>query len=78
MKTKGFHTSNYGSFSRNIPADIDGYAHTTQAGWMGANMDWGSPCPDRAHRLERCKELASEARAAVKDADKALAEWRKS
>ena len=79
MKTKGFHASNYGSFSGGIPTDMDGYAYTTQAGWMGANMDWG---PDgghgsRSYRLERCKELAAETRAAIKDADKALAEWRK-
>ena len=78
MKNKGFHTSNYGSFSGGIPTDMDGYAYTTQAGWMGANMDWGSPNPERAYRLERCKELAAETREVVKAADKALAEWRKS
>ena len=77
--TSGFHTSNYGRFIGGIPTDIDGYAYTTQAGWMSARMDWGSDGGrgSRAYRLKRCKELAAETRAAVKAADKALAEWRK-
>lgn len=77
--SKGFHTSNYGSFSGNIPTDIDGYAYTTQKGWMQARMDWGpdSGRGSRAYRLERCKELAEQTRVAVREANKALAEWRK-
>ena len=72
-----FHVSNYGSYSGGIPTDIDGYAYTTQAGWMGARMDWGTDSGPRAYRLERCKDLAAETRQAVRAADKALAEWRK-
>jgi hypothetical protein len=75
MKTR-FHVTNYGSFAGGIPSDQDGYAYTTQAGWMKAKLDWGQDS-SRAYRLERCKELAAETRAAVKAADKALAVWRK-
>jgi hypothetical protein len=76
MKTQ-FHTSNYGSFNGGIPSDMDGYAYTTQAGWMRANMDWGYPYPSRDYRLSYCKDLAAETRQSVEDADKDIAEWRK-
>lgn len=80
MSTTKFHASNYGRFSGGIPTDIDGYAYTTQAGWMHANMDWGTDGErgSRQYRLERCKELAAQTREAVKQADAELAEWRKS
>jgi hypothetical protein len=74
-----FHALNYGSFSGKIPTDMNGFAHTTQAGWMRAPMDWGTEYlrrGARAARLERCAELAAETRAAVNAADKALAKWR--
>ncbi len=76
--TSKFHITNYGNFSTGIPRDIDGYAYTTQKGWMEANMDWGTDGGrgSRAYRMERCKELATETRAAVRDADKALDDWR--
>lgn len=75
-----FHITNYGAFSGGIPSDQDGYAYTTQAEWMKAKLDWGQDAGrgGRAYRLERCAELAKETREAVKAANKALAEWRKS
>lgn len=77
MSKSSFHATNYGSFSGQIPIDLDGYAHTTQAAWMKAPMDWGSGDVPRSYRLERCKELAAQTRAAVKQADAALDDWRK-
>lgn len=79
MSKKGFHASNYGSFAGGIPTDQEGYAYTTQAGWMQAKMDWGTDggYGSRPYRLERCKELAAETRAAIKASDAALAEWRR-
>lgn len=74
MKTTSFHISNFGSFSGNIPTDQNGYAHTTQAAWMKAPMDWASE-DDRAYRLDRCAELAKQTRDEVKKSEAALAEW---
>ena len=75
MKTKTvkFHVSDYGTFGGGIPADMDGYAYTTQAGWMGANMDWAdSERRNLSYRLLRCKELAAKTRRAILRADKAI------
>jgi len=71
-----FHITNYGSFGGSIPRDIDGFAHTTQAGWMRANIDEGGMRNTRPVRLAHCKELATRTRDAVKAADRRLAAWR--
>ena len=71
-----FHITNYGSFGSNIPCDIDGFAHTTQAGWMGANIDEGGVRGSRKDRLGRCRALAARTKEAVKTADRGLAAWR--
>lgn len=79
MKTTGFKADNYGMFGGSIPTDREGYSYTTQAGWMGANMNWGpvgSGRGSRAYRLEYCRGLAKQTREAVKAADRALAKWR--
>ncbi len=78
MKNTLFHKSNLGSFGENLPCDLDGYVHTTAQGWMHARMDamaWRGYT--RADQYERCKELAAEAREAVKASEAALADWRK-
>jgi hypothetical protein len=77
MKTHGFHKTNFGSFGEGLPCDLDGYVHTTAKGWMTANMDglaWQGY--SRAAKYERCKEMAAEAREALKESTAALAKWR--
>ena len=70
-----FHASNYGSLGGGIPTDLEGYAHTTIAGWMSARMDWGTGRASRSERLDACRELAARVREAVREADSALARW---
>lgn len=76
MSTKSFHKTNLGSFGANLPCDLSGYVHLTQKAWMAAPMDWAGD-DDRGYRLQRCKEMAAEAREAVASSEKALGEWRK-
>lgn len=70
-----FHASYYGDFSAGIPTDLDGYAHTTIAGWLAARMDWGTGRVSRAERIETCRDLAAQVRRQVREADAALAAW---
>ncbi len=78
MKTSSFHKSNLGDFGASLPCDIDGYVHTTIKGWMGANLDaltWRG----YTYRQKRaaCREMARDARVAVRAALKELGEWRR-
>lgn len=71
-----FHVSNYGSFGAGLPRDIDGFCYTTVKGWLSAKMDWGHPS-DEADRRWYAAELAAEARAAIRVADRELRKWQK-
>lgn len=78
MKTTSFHKSNFGRFGENLPSDLDGYVHITITGWMSAPLDglaWSGYTA--AQKREQCKEMAAEAREAVKAASEGLANWRK-
>ena len=68
--TTSFHVTNYGSFSGNLPRDLDGYCHLTAEGWLSAPMDGMTEMT-----AELAEELAAQAREAVEDADAGLAEW---
>lgn len=73
-----YHKTNLGKFGESLPCDLDGYVHTSAKGWMDARMDgmtWRGY--SHAEKYERCKEMAADARAALKESEAALAEWRK-
>ena len=70
-----FHSTNLGKFGTHVPRDLDGYAHTTIAGWLHARMDWGMGST-RSDRLEIARDLAQKTRAAAKEAQAHLDEWR--
>lgn len=67
-KSISFHKSNFGQFGTSLPCDLDGYVHTSIAGWMRAPMD-GHVTRDDA------RDLVARTRAAVRQAKKALGEW---
>lgn len=76
--TTSFHKSNLGSLWENLPCDLEGYVHTTQKGWLNARLDgmaWRGYTA--AQKRERCKEMAEEARGAVKAAEANISDWRK-
>ena len=75
---KSYHISKLGAFSRGIRTDLDGYVHLTAEDWLAAPMDWGTEWDgaDEDDQLERCEELAAEARAATVAAEKGIDEWR--
>lgn len=78
MKTTSFHKTNLGGYGESLPCDLDGYVHTSIAGWMSANMDgmaWDGY--SYAQKRESCREMAAAARAAVKEAAAALDGWRR-
>lgn len=63
--TKTFHASNYGRFGAMLPTDTHGYVHLTIAGWVRAG-----------YSRDEARELARNAKAAVREADEALVQWR--
>ena len=70
-KYNSFHKSNFGAFGGNLPTDLDGYVHRTQAAWLAAPMDEIAGKMTRAEASQK----ASDARHAVKEAEAGLAEW---
>jgi hypothetical protein len=66
-----FHVSNFGSFGRSLPCDLDGYCHLTAEEWHSAPMD---ATVDQEEGW--AESMAQEARDAVADAESAMAEWR--
>jgi len=68
-----YHYSVYGDHGRDLPRDLDGYVHLTAAGWLAAPMDTaGQPMTD-----DQAEELAEQARAATREAEAELADWRR-
>lgn len=78
-----YHVGNFGSFGGGIPADLDGYTYTTAAEWLAAPVPvecdrYGEPMRStREERQNVARGLASEARAAIREAERAVAEWRR-
>lgn len=71
------HVSQYGDFRGSIPHDLDGYAHTTPEGWIGARMDISAE--DRAdaeYMQEWARGMAAQTISAIAEADDKLAAWR--
>ncbi len=75
MTTSSFHATNFGSFAGGLPTDMDGYCHTTIAGWMAAHVDFGSERLTRSELRDWAREQAAAARKAVAEANAALTEW---
>ena len=63
-KTTTFHSSNFGAFGGALPTDNDGYVHLTIKGWV-----------DAGYSRDEARELASRAKDATAEAEKALADW---
>jgi len=72
-----FHKTHLGRFGQNLTADMDGYVHTTIAGWMAANVDFGSTKMTREQLRDWARQQAAESRQQVADAEEGLAEWRR-
>ena len=70
-----FHKTNLGRFGESLPTDMDGYCHTTIPEWMAAPVDFGFEKLTRSELRDWAREKASEARAAVKASEEALADW---
>jgi len=60
-----FHTTNYGMFAGGLPRDMNGYCHTTVAEWQRAGFS-----------RDEARDLARQAKAAIREADAALEKWR--
>jgi len=60
-----FHTTNYGRFGSALPADTNGYCHTTVREWQLAG-----------YSRDEARELARRAKTEIRIADAALANWR--
>lgn len=71
-----FHATNLGRYGQNLTADMDGYVHTTIAGWMSANVDFAGEKMTREQLRDWARQQAAESRQQVADAEAALAEWR--
>lgn len=68
-----YHHSVYGDYGRDLPRDLDGYVHLTAAGWLAAPVDTaGEPMTE-----EQAENLAEQARAATREAEAGIAEWRR-
>ena len=72
-----YHVSNFGSFGGNIPADEDGFTHTSVQGWLHAPVDWGYPDPGYAWKKEWAREAAAKARDEIASAERAIEQWRR-
>lgn len=74
--SESFHKSNLGAFGEHLPCDMDGYVHTTAAGWLAAPVDM--PAADRAdaeYMREWSEDMAQQTRDAVAAAEEKLAAW---
>ena len=71
-----FHKTSLGSYGQNLTTDMDGFAHTTIAGWMGANVDFGSEKMTREQMRDWAREQAAETRKQLALAEQGIAEWR--
>lgn len=72
------HKSNFGSFGDGLPVDLDGFTHTTTAGWMSARMDglaWDGY--SYVQRRDACRDMAAKARKAIRDAQREVNAWRR-
>ena len=68
-----YHHSVYGDYGSRLPRDLDGYVHLTAAGWLAAPVDTaGEPMT-----AEQAEGLAEQARAATREAEAGVAEWRR-
>jgi hypothetical protein len=70
-----FHKTKLGRFGENLTADMDGYVHTTIAGWMSANVDCGSETMTRTQLRDWAREQAAESRKQLVFAERGVAEW---
>jgi len=73
-----FHKTNLGRYGENLTTDMDGFAHTTIAGWMTANVDFGSEKMTREQMRDWARSQAAESRRQLAQAKEGLAEWRAS
>jgi len=71
-----FHKTKLGRFGENLTADMDGYVHTTIAGWMSANVDFAGERMTRKQLRNWAREQAAESRKQLAQAEEGLAEWR--
>lgn len=71
-----FHKTNLGSFGENLTTDMDGFAHTTIAGWMSANVDFAGERMTRKQLRDWARGQATESREQLANANAGLAEWR--
>jgi len=73
-----FHRTNLGSFGHNLVTDVDGFAHTTIAGWMAANVAFAGQRMTREQMRDWARHQAAESRRRLALAEEGLAEWRAS
>lgn len=71
-----FHKSNLGAFGEHLSCDMDGYVHTTAAGWLAAPVDMPSADRDDAEYMQQwAEEQAQETRDAVAAAEEKSTAW---
>lgn len=77
-KTDAIHISKFGAYQYSIPCDMDGYTHTTIAGWLDAPVDHGAGRkPPKSELREWAKDKARESRDAIRAANDAVAAWQR-
>ena len=79
MTMTSFHKTNFGSFGRYLPCDLDGYVHLTAEGWMTAPVAYGTDGPLTGENLICwAANMAEQAQIATQEAEAQLTEWQES